>query len=648
MTIPFVSSLNFVPLDSLASGLGAPNAGALGVLSMYPYQPLISPTGSTTANYTIWVHFEDVELIGPAQPQSGRVFSSSKGKSASEVEQSSVGMGPLSSPLMRLSRAASMLTSVPGIRDYATGVSWYADLLSRTASIFGWSKPLNLSTPCRVIREVMPWFSNIDAPDSSLPLSLMVKNQVGVMPGFSGTDVDEMDFSFLITIPAFLGNFPWAESALSGAVLFSVNVTPQGVVNTFTTGSGLTASNFTPMQLISNYFTNWRGSMVYTIKIVKTEFHSGRLSFVFFPNNTYSTSFAPSSYALSNYVHKEVIDVRLCNEVTFVIPYISTSPWMSVGPNQNRLTGNFVCFVVDPLVAPASVNASINLIVEQSGGPDMEFAIPASNPITPYLNAVPQSGNVFNDPEPQRDDCELVSGTLGAATVKTDNGISGLACVGESVTSFRTLLKQTNIKPWFTSLPLPGTYFNVLPFATSAVVASGATDNTPTVVSDLYGVLSSCYCFARGGVRLKFLDVLTTAVNLPVVSYLEPLPIGSTVATSPAFLGTASYNGTTSFAQRTSSPQVYHNFTNNLACELQVPQYHKWHSRVCSDHIASSSLLANYSFVQGSLVTRLNVVHHWSSGTASSTLCRAASDDTNFGLFISVPPMIVTQGVGTQ
>lgn len=112
MVIPFLSSMNYVPISSLHGGSGY---GNLGAVFIYPYAPLVSPTGPTTASWVCWVHFEDVELIGPCAPQSGKggFKNSKKSRNPTEVEQDSVGVGPVSSMLVKVSKAAGLFSPVP-------------------------------------------------------------------------------------------------------------------------------------------------------------------------------------------------------------------------------------------------------------------------------------------------------------------------------------------------------------------------------------------------------------------------------------------------------------------------------------------------------------------------------------------------------
>jgi Fe2+ transport system protein FeoA len=68
LLVPFVSCKSFYNLNAVLSAL---NDYPLGYLNIYPYSPLVSPAGSTTAGYTLYVSFENVQLFGASSPQSG-------------------------------------------------------------------------------------------------------------------------------------------------------------------------------------------------------------------------------------------------------------------------------------------------------------------------------------------------------------------------------------------------------------------------------------------------------------------------------------------------------------------------------------------------------------------------------------------------
>jgi len=642
MSIPYLSSMNYVPTYYLPGGSGAGGYGQLGVLRLYAYSPLISPGGSTTCAYTIWAHFEDVELIGPAVPQSGSVFK--KGKGPSERESEAAEIGPIGATLTKISDASALLAKVPLISDYASGVSWFTNILAGSANVFGWSKPANLSPNHIVKRTLLGGFCNVDSSDNSNVLSVSQQNMVGVLPGFSGTDIDEMDFSFLKTIPAWQATLGWSTTDGSGVNIFSYLTSCNGTV-TRTLPSTRVVLDFVPFQFIANYFTYWRGSLVFTIKFVKTEFHSGRLCFSFYPSETYSNTFPVRTLAETPFLHREIVDIRMCNEVTFTVPFLSSSPWRPIRGIGN-FTGWFDCWVLDPLVAPANVSGSIQLILEVAAGPDFEVAVPFPNTVGPVLGVTPQSGNVFGKPKPQTDVCELVEGTLGGASASMNIGVNAMATIGESVTSFRALLKMTdilgNIDP---VLNVPNPYVNILPFASAAISAGLAVDITPRTTCDLYGALCGCYVLSRGGVRLKIIPSPNNNSKV-TVSYITPFNSSAASVGDMVLFASSNANGRSDYSDRIHNVQVYDNVSQNKCIEFQVPQYHFWHSRVNSIHMVNSALPATFGGT--SLMTKFSVSTRFSDNATTPVVCRSGSEDTNFGVFCCIPPMAYLGGTTTE
>jgi hypothetical protein len=623
----FNSAYNFFPLSSLTSGT---SLMSFGLFKIYPYSALVAGSGNNTCGYTLWASFEDIELISAAVPQSGRSFSTStKKKNETDQEQVSSGMGPISSALMRVKGAADVFTRVPLLSSYASMTSWYAEILSGAASAFGWSRPVNLEHSGRVTQNYLPYAANVDGPDESFPLSFSYKNQVGKAQGFSGTDADEMDFSFLCSIPVYNSTLPWIPTNPSGFVLVNIPVRPLGLLVTRTV-TAVAITDVGPYQLIANMFEQWRGSMVYKFKFVKTEFHSGRIAVSFSPVNSSFVQVIPS-LAESAFLHRQIIDIRECNEFTFVVPFISSTPYkLSTDP-----IGTLMFHVLDPLVAPDTVSQTVSIIVEHCMASDAEFAVPKRNNMQYVMGIAPQSGGSFSNSETNI--CANYRGNIGSSLVPLDECSNSLFCVGERISSLRTLMKMPN--PLVMQVaPTAALYLNIIPY----MLPYRFYNTTPAYVDsvvfpDLYTLITSLYLYVRGGVRLKYLDNTAVTAAEPFVAYL-----GSGITSTLTQVG-VNFSGTDgafdpSSTNRNGLPSVY--WKAGYSGEVQVPAYGRNHSRLVTDCLVNSSAPTSYNNANTStspsvFVSRTTVP---SVATLSGVL-RSASDDANCGVFLAVPPV---------
>ncbi len=634
LKVPFNSAMNFFPF-TLFNNTGL-QVGAWGSYHISPYDPLTSASGNLSCSFTLYGWFEDVTLIGAAVPQSLRnVFISKKTrKSDTEIEQDSAGVGPISSALIKVRDASNILSNVPLLSSYASGVSWFADIGAATAKVFGWSKPINLESSNRMTQNYLPYAANTDGPDMSFPLSLSYTNSVGTANGFSGTDVDEMDFSFLQTIPVFMSKSTWAVGSVSGTTLIDVFVSPSE--NIFTTvANSVTFKHYSPLSFIASHFQYWRGSIVYKLKFVKTEFHSGRLVVAFLPANF---NVAGPNLTIDNsvFTHRHIIDIREANEFTFAVPYIADSPYrFTTVSNIQAYIGAFKVFVLDPLVAPASVSQSITIIVEKAGGPDMEFAVPQPSLDNYFTGVVPQSGNIFGSLNEASNVCSNADTTIGSSLIKSDGNLNSLHCIGEKINSFRALLKLPNYLV-LASAPTIANYLNIVPFGVQCGTVIGTVNTGPSVLSDLYARLASCYVYSRGGVRLKFLDNASVTATQPIAVTLDTRPASSTTRSNLFTWSALNAAGTANTTDHNNMPITY--YRTGYSGEVQIPQYHRYHSRVNSDCMLNAA--RPYNDASPFLAPRVFVTRATIPvSTSGASVLRSISDDGNFGCFTSIPPM---------
>jgi hypothetical protein len=239
------------------------------------------------------------------------------------------------------------------------------------------------------------------------------------LSGSSGTAVDEMDFSYITQIPAWFNTFNWASATVADSIIATYSVTP----NQYFLATGY--YNYPPVAFVAQHFNAWRGSIVFKFKFVKTEFHSGRLSFEFSPTSN-PAFVGPSNPA---YVDRQIVDIREIDEVTVQVPYISTTPFVHL----TEIIGRLSVRIVDPLVAPSAVASNITILVEVCAGPDFEVSMPSTTTMIPVKVLSRQSGITSS---------RSVSFTIGNSKVVGDPVMFSSTSIGDKVSSVRAYVKR--------------------------------------------------------------------------------------------------------------------------------------------------------------------------------------------------------------
>jgi len=627
LRVPTINAQGWSALDFP----GSSTYGGNGYIFITAYSPLQVSTGPTTAGWTLFGHWEDVEVAMPVAPQMD-VRSSGKIRRKvrpAEAEQESQGIGPISSALQKVSLSASMLSGVPFLSSIAAPVSWASDILANVAKVWGFSRPHNAAATVPVTRYIMNRMTNADVPDTSTKLGFMDSNEIEDLPGFAGSDIDEMSLSYVGSISAWYKTVAWSASGAAGDTLIADLVSPRSYLST-TTVASTAITHLTPVAFVSNMFGLYRGSIKLTFKLVKTEFHTGRLMLVFNPIDKSVNAAPPNpAYSQSAFCHREIIDVRYGNEFSFIIPYMSLTPYRSTA-GLDSAYGTVTLTILNELVAPANVPSTINILIEASAGPDFEWAEPCDFPGTVAQTFVPQMAS--------RNDCAITTGVVGGAEINLKNEASR-ACVGERVFSFRSLLKRfTLLVP--NSAITPASYVSFYPFNNMINYFEGVTTTSTALQPDAYNLIGSCYALSRGAVRLKFVSTDVTssllfAATVPMKSdYSAQLNSNFSWAATPI-------NGTpSSYPYRANRAQATFRNDNNGGVEIEVPYYNRTHSTAVCDTYAAPPIGNAMNFRFNGPVPRVAGYVYFAVTPASVPLVyRAASDDHSFGLFMSVPPV---------
>lgn len=634
LRLPYAAYNDYYPLQLIDYANAQPVWYSVRI---FPYKSLEAVVGSIDAKYTLWVHLEDVELIGQTIPSSltQANFTKSKvKKSNTEKEADSAGVGPISGAAAKVSQAANILSVIPYIGMYASTVSWAADIVGSVASVFGFSSPINMSAVTRTSRNGFAYATSLDKVDQSIPLAASIKNEVVVFPGTSSTDEDEMAIAHFVSRPTWQATMPWLTSAIHDQLIarLEVGLFPLGSAHTIPLP--ILQQCYTPAQYLSTRFSKWRGTVCFKIKFVKTEFHTGRFAICFNPcalNYSYNS---PAILAANQpYVHRDIIDISDITEYSFSVPFISEVPYLPTFVNDVNMYGHVELRVVDPLVSPDTVSPEVTLLIETWLADDAEFCVPRTIP------------HAFVDPVPVQ-----LQGAIGDMSMHTPSLETAKTCIGERILSLRALgkrfypVRRININQAVAARGVDC----FIPFASS--VYTWATVQSYDVYSDLFTDLSRMFLFSRGGVRLKCTRLNSVTTPMTVVA----IPSGADVYTPfitgpPAAISVPSLSN--SFYATDAGSYMITEAENNQQIEVAIPQYHYSHSRIGNQHSASE--IYPY-FVDTDITSRLETADTvvYAMQTLDTTILdpdavndlkicwyRALADDANFSFFICIPPM---------
>lgn len=511
---PYISPTEYFP--RVNDGLNSYDWGQMNLCVLAPLS--VGSGGENSADYSIYLHFEDFELAAPIEPQSGGMV---KGGSrparsravTSRTEATSIAVGgPISSALLTVSKVAGQLAGIPSISAVAVPLSWMTRGASGVASWFGWSKPLDDKAPIKVARLNLGGMANSTGVSGSSNLGLYHDTSVSVLPSMAGNDYDEMSFNYLKVRKAFVNSFVWATTNGQGDLLYSQKTNGPGEDHSVT-GAGV-VTYYPPYAYVGRYFRSWRGSVVFTFKIVKTDFHSGRIAVTFTP---YPFNGDPL-LADSTLCLREIIDVRGKSEFSITVPYLLATAYQDVGLESGTLSIR----VLNELRAPPTVNNSISFLVYMSAGDDYEVEVPGSGSTAP-IPIVPQIGGV--DPAA---DQTIVAGVVGDYSVTPINMEPSATCVGEMFTSVKQLLTKFTQMVSASDITSTTASIGMYPYTIQTVYRSGITTTAaqPLLTGDALSYFAPGYVLFRG--RVKILDAPDVGSGTNIVTLEAALSFDET------------------------------------------------------------------------------------------------------------------------
>jgi hypothetical protein len=589
--------------------------------------PLTTGATPTSVECATWIHLEDVELAAPINPQSGMKASSKfKTRAVSRSEPSTVDTMGVSQGMALVQHAAPLM-QVPRLSTFLANAAWATRLIAGAISVFGYSKTCTDAASLPVSRQYDRYAATSDGNDSAFPLGMLHDRSLTQCFSNSIRDVDEMSLKFLTSVDAYIINNTWVGGSGPWTPLWNFVIAPYNIFSAgFTTHMSTTADWVTgpPIFYLSQGFAFYRGSIVVTIKFIKTEFHSGRLVFVFLPTTDPTPTFANA--ASSSYCMREVVDIRAGNEVTLTCPYLVPYNYLT---NQQCI-GTLSCFVLNSLIGPPTVASNIQMLTYVKGGSDFEFMGPYNlNSIGPVFT--PQSG------------LTLVDENIGGSIVPGVSIVPATECGGEIVSSIKQFLNRYTEIFFKVSIPVSvgGDAMSIYPWYHGVTqLLTGGTFSIPNAGGDAYDYLAPMYVSYRGGARLKVVPGTpvaggaqgTYAATITNRNYGS----GNFIVTSALVpVASRSLQDWQAPGQSTNWAGVAIMDQNVGMISIDVPYY-------CQTKTSLSLSSAGDGVVVDASSPQVRAVLT-SSGSewASYSLYRAFTDDFQFNYFIGCPPLLI-------
>ena len=296
--------------------------------------------------------------------------------------------GPVERVSSAIAAVANAAQQVPFIAPFALATEIGARAISGIASIFGWSKVLEIEN-CRSYKNrVTHGMASSDISDAGDKLAINPKCELSVDPrivNLSGQD--ELTMSYLLQKEAYIANSNWLASDAVGAQLFEIPIWPMLMrIVDQTTHQDLT---MTPMAYFGTMFQYWRGDIVLRFRLVASRFHRGRIKITFEPQGEVGAG------EYSNVAITKIIDITEECDFEMTIPYMQEYPWLknrfdpadsdSIGYDYGKtgsaahadsITNGTVRVQVFTTLTSPQAAPSCHVLAFARGAPSLEMAVP--------------------------------------------------------------------------------------------------------------------------------------------------------------------------------------------------------------------------------------------------------------------------------
>jgi hypothetical protein len=617
LRIPYISPYSHANIFNYASESDWGNI-FISVLS-----PCVS-LANVSVPITVLLSFEDAQFEAPTAQSGNRKINTVLKKERKNMADK----GVISSTLDALVSPIQYFKNVPFVGEF---VGTATSVLKGTAGIFevfGFAKPVDNRVPMLVSRKPLRDFGNFNGADQSSRLALDASSSLQQYGGLGGLQEDEMSFSYLKSIPAYVDHFVWNTSSSAESTLYSKEISPLDLTESRANNLGgalYTLEYGPPFVYLSRFFKYYRGSINIHLKFVKTQFHIGKVLI------TYDDLTAPSTPNTSTTALREVVDLKDSSEITLNLPYLSNSSYLPVDIRSGTLRVQ----VLNPLLASSTVSSSIDVLVYYSAGEDYEVGCINDAFGT---SAVAQMNVVSK---------ELVTKRIGGYSETPLSLVPVQSSMGEAFVSLKQLLLLgrfvNRTSAFFTATNFPSFGHAAIGFwpwmfgMTRGVSNATMRFEVPPLSGDYLSEFAQGFAFYRGGIRYLTPSNATGTYAAVYTVNNESLAPSSTVCVS-------NYISVPAMAMNRINPVQEENFPRHTmrntivnhcdenTLDFTVPYFGSTPMRFTHMTVGQNPTIPITTDVNPDLVVAYTPVGN-SSVLTERGLMRAAADDFSFIYF---------------
>jgi len=379
--VPMLYNREFVPLKS------ANDVQDLGKLRWVVFHPLKTANTGATTSLTIstYAWLEDISMSG-----------STNALTLQSKDEFDDAGGPVSAPALSIAKVARSMTNVPIIGRFAKATEIGATAVGGIAKLFGFTDVPNIQDVPPASLLAAPHIASSQVSVPYQPLTLQPKSQISIDPSLHGLKQhDELAIQNIVSKNCFYAGTSWSTTDSVGTCLFNTVVNPAVAwAGSVSQGSPSTIRGYciqhTPLSFASQFFEHWRGDLIFTVKLVKSKFHSGRLRITWDPMSSDANSVPPA-----NTVYNTIVDLSDQDEYEIRVPWfyqlnyarirdVTTNVWTEGTTNSVNPTfdnGALNISVLTSLAAPLA-SADVGILVYVRAADNFELNNPTDQNVS--------------------------------------------------------------------------------------------------------------------------------------------------------------------------------------------------------------------------------------------------------------------------